>query len=370
MFTEQEKRLIKKYCLLPRVSIAFLIMALLIGFVWILLVMINDMVFKGDFYMLGLYAYLGVTIVYTVAFIVCFLIPRIGMRKEKWKQIVKKANVAMSNNDYSSKISATLGTRAAGALLNMSDDNNVNKAGDALNAMAAVGTVATVSQMTNEISKNAKLVASVSGVEIPKAKKYIISIILLPILLLTLVYIPQYMTSKQNTDAGIALASKSVYALQTSLKQDCDHVSIDDPKEEYSDNGYQVTGYLYDYEEPHNAYISVTVGNDGLINDVRYSVGIDLQVSKEKNLKKAELDLLKLNVMMNDSGVKALSYDLLEEYTLPEEFQSQFKSISYYEDLSFQKDENMSVNYMTDSEEEYDEYSESYIYISIKSDKS
>lgn len=369
MFTEQEKRLIKKYCLLPKASITFLIMALLMGFVWILLVMINDMVFNGDFYMLGLCTYLGVTVVYTVAFIVCFFIPRIGMRKEKWQQIVKKANVAMSNKDYSSKISAALGARAAGALLNMSDDTDVNKAGDAFNALAAVGTVATVTQMTSEISKNAKLVASVCGVEIPKAKKYIISIILLPVLLLTVVYIPQFMTSKQNADAEIALASKSVYALQTALNQDCDHVSIDDPKEDYSSNGYQVTGYLYDYEEPHNAYISVTVGNDGLINDVRYSVDIDLQASKEENLKKAELDLLKLNVMMNDSGVKALSYDLLEEYTLPEEFQSQFKTISYYEDLDFQKDENVSIDYMTDSKEEYDEYSESYIYISIKADK-
>ncbi len=197
-----------------------------------------------------------------------------------------------------------------------------------------------------------------------------ISIILLPILLLTLVYIPQFMASKQNMDAGIALASKSVYALQTALKQECNHVSIDDPKEDYSDNGYQVTGYLYDYEEPYNAYISVTVGNDGLINDVRYSVGIDLQASKEENLKKAELDLLKLNVMMNDSGVRALSYDLLEEYIIPKEFQSQFKAISYYEDLSFQKDENISVNYMTESEEDYDEYSKSYIYIGIKADKS
>ena len=318
MFNEEEKRLIKKYCLLPKLSIAFLIMALLIGFVWILFVMINDMVFNGTFYMLGLYTFLGIAIIYTIAFIICKMIPQMGMRKEKWQEIVKKANVFMSNNDYSS-----------------------------------------------DISENAKLVAAICGIEIPKAKKYILSIILLPILLLTIVFIPQYMSSKQNADANIVLASKSVYALQTSLQQECDHVSIDDPKEDYNDSGYQVTGYLYDYNEPYNSYIVVTVGNDGLINDVRYSIDVNLDASKEENLIKAESDLTKLNGMMNNSGVKAQSYDLLQEYTLPKDFQSQFNTISYYEDLNFQKNEHVSIDYMTDSKEDYDEYSDSYIYISI-----
>lgn len=368
MLTEQEKRRIKRYCVLPAAATACLVVALLIGFVWVVLVMINDMVFNGDFYMLGLYAYLGVAAGYTAAFLACFLIPRMGMRKEPWQQIVKKANVVMSHYDGSAELSAAMGARAAGNLLNMSEDANVNQAGDVLHAMAAAGTVAAVAKMTGEISKNAKLVALVCGVEVPKAKKYVLPILFLPVLFLTLVYIPQYAASKQNMDAGIALASESVYALQTALQQGCDHVSVDDPQEEYRDKGYEVTGYLYDYEEPHNAYLSVTVGNDGQIKDVRYSVDIDIQASKEENLKKAEGDLLKLHGMLKASGVKAQSDSLLAECTLPEAFQAQFEAGSYYEDLWFQKDESTSIDYMTESQEAYDPYSQSLIYITIKAD--
>lgn len=366
MLTEQEKKLIRKYCLLPSLAKACLAMALLIGIVWILLVMISDIVFNGTPYMMGLYTYLAIVAIYTVAFIICFLIPRIGMRKEKWKQLSAKANVVLSNKDYSSQITAILGTKAAGYLLNQSEHSHVNKAGDALNALAAVGSLVTVAQMTNELSNNAKLMANVFGIEIPKPGKYVLSIVLLPIFLLTAVYIPQFILSKQNMDSEAAMASKSVYALQQSLQQDCDHVYIDDPKEAYNSNGYQVTGYLYDYNTPLNSYISITVGNDGLINDIRYSIDIDIQLSKEENLETAKLDILKLNVMMNDSNVKAVSDELLEEYTLPEDFIAQFKKISYYENLIFRKNDTVSVDYMTNTKEEYDEYSESYIYFSIE----
>ena len=362
MINDGEKKLIRKYCLLPVVAKACLAMALLIGFVWIPLVMIDNMVFNGNSYMLGLYIYLGIAAVYTIAFTVCFLIPRIGMRKEKWQKITEKANIELSDKDYSAQIALTLGAKATGHLFKMRGNSH----GKVFDALAGVGALITVTQMTNELHKNAKLVAIVCGVEIPKARKYIVSIFLLPILLLIAVYIPQFILSKQNADAGIALASKSVYALEASFKQDCDHVYIDDPQEGYKDYGYRVTGYLYSWEEPYNSYISVTVENDGLIREVIYCVDIDIQAEKEENLKKAELDLLKLNVMMNDSHVKAASYDLLEEYSLPEEFISRFQNISYYENLRFQKDDQVSIHYTTEPEEEYDEDSESYIYFIIE----
>ena len=51
---EQEERLIRRYCLYSVAAKAFLAVALLIGALWGLLVMINDMVFNGDFYFWGL----------------------------------------------------------------------------------------------------------------------------------------------------------------------------------------------------------------------------------------------------------------------------------------------------------------------------
>lgn len=365
MLNRQEEKLIKKYCTFPTLSKVYLAMSLLIGGLWIVLVMINDLVFNGEFYMLGLGTYLGIVCVYLVLFGVCFLAPRIGMKKERWQKILQKAGAQMSETDYSAQMAAVLGARGAGHLLKNAESAGARRAGEALDAAAAVGSLVTVTQMTNETEKNARRIAEIFKVEVPKVKKQVAAIILLPVFLLTAVYVPAFFEAKQNTDAGIALAAKSVYALQTALQQDCDHVSIDDPKNRYKDRGYQVTGYLYGYEEPYNAYLSAVVGNDGVIREVRYSVGIDIQAGKEENLEKAKLDLLKLNVMLNDSGVDALSQEMMEEYTLPEEFAEQFRETSYYEGLRFEQSENMTVYYMTDTQEEYDEYSESYIYISI-----
>ena len=366
MFGEQEKKLIKRYCLLPVVAKAFLVVALLIGIVWGLLVMINDMVFNGGFYMLGIYTYLGIVVIYVIVFIVCFSIPRMGMKKEKWQQIIEKANIEMSKKDYSSQIAAVLGAKGISRLLSMSDNPKANQAGDVMDVLSAAGALITVTQMTNELSNNARLAAAVCGVKIPKARKHILLIVFLPIILLIAVYIPQYISSKQITDRQAEVAAKSVYALRSALEEDCDRVSINDPKEGYRSGGYQVTGYLYDYDNPRNAYIYITVGNDGVINEVNYCVDVDIQADKEENLEKAELDILKLNVMMNDSDVKAASNELLEEYTLPEEFKTQFQETSYYDSFIYRKSETVSVNYMTDPEDEYDEYSESSIYLSVE----
>lgn len=365
MFSEQEKKLIKRYCLLPALTKAFLVVALLIGVVWLLLVMINDMVFNGDYYMPGICMYLGIVAVYVIAFIVCFYIPRIGMKKEKWQRIIEKSHIEMSSKDYSSQIAAALGVRAVSRFMNMSDNPKVNKAGDAMDVLSAAGTLITVTQMTNELRNNARLAAAVGGVRIPKAWKYILLIVFLPIILLIAVYIPQYISSKQITDQQIETAAESVYALRSALEKDCDHVYINDPKAGYRSGGYRVTGYLYSYDDPSNTYIYITVGNDGLINEVDYCADIDVQAAKDENLEKAERDILKLNVMMNDSEVKAVSYELLEECTLPEEFKTQFQETSYYEGFIYQESETVSVDYMTDSEDEYDEYSDLRIYFSI-----
>lgn len=366
MINEEEKKLIRKYCLLPSLAKVCLAMVIPIGIVWLVLVMMNDIVFQADLYMWGLCCYLAIVAIYTVGFILCLTITRRGMRKEKWKKLAKKAQVELSRKDYSGQIAMTMGTKSAGHLLGMSDSSGAKKAGKVFEALAAVSSLATVIQMANEIRKNAILIAGVFAVDIPKVKKYMIPIILLPVIFLTAVYIPHFIAAKENADAGIAVASKSVYALQDSLQQDCDHVSIDDPKEKYRSNGYSVTGYLYSYEEPYNSYISVTVENDGLISQVRYCVDVDIQAGKDENLQKAEQDLLKLNVMLNDAHVKAQAHVLLKEYVLPENFKEQFSAGSYYEDFSFRKDEKVSINYMTDSEEEYDEYSQACIYFSIE----
>lgn len=240
------------------------------------------------------------------------------------------------------------------------------KGGDVIEALPVMGPPVTPSELTNALNRDAGLAADICGVRIPKARKYVLPIVLFLVILLIAVYIPQYISSRQKTDQQIAIASRSVYELQASLEKGCDYVNMSDPKERYRSGGYQVNGYLYSYDEPYGSYINVTIENDGVIREVDYCIGIDIQADKEENLKKAETDIRKLNVMLKDSNVKASSAELLEDCTLLEEFETQFQESSYYECFLSRKNETTSVNYMTDPEEQYDEYSESDIYFSIE----
>ncbi|MCD8116813.1 MAG: hypothetical protein LUE21_06820 [Oscillospiraceae bacterium] len=367
MLTEKEKRIIRRYCLLPALGAAFLCMAMLIGAVLILLCMVNDLVFYGDFYSLGLYTYLAIAAVYTVAFIFCFLIPRIGMGKQKWKEISRKANASLNSRDFAPQVSAALGIGAAGSLLSQSQNPKANRAVAAMKGLAAAGAAAAAVDMAGEMSRNARLTAEVCGVQIPRAKNYVTAVVLLPILLLTAVYIPHFVAARQRMEAEIAVASESVYALQAALQEGCDRVYADDPREEYDSGGYRVSGYLYGYDSPLTSYIYVIIDNEGFVSEVSYAIDLDIQEDKEESILKAETELAALHQLLNSAGLPARAEELLADYALPEAFISQFMAGSYYESITYAKSDNTWIYYMTDSEDEYDEYSSSYIYVSIDS---
>ncbi|MCC8357536.1 MAG: hypothetical protein LJU34_06815 [Oscillospiraceae bacterium] len=367
MLTEKETRIIRRYCLLPALGTACLLMAMLIGAVWILLCMVNDLVFYGDFYSLGLYTYLAIAAVYTVAFIVCFLVPRIGMGKEAWTEITGKAKVSLNSGDYAPQVSAVLGAGAAGSLLSQSQSPKANRVGAVMKGLAAAGTAATAADIAGEMGRNARLTAEVCGVRVPRTKNYVTAVVLLPILLLTAVYIPHFIAARRTMEAEIAVASESVYALQAALQEGCDHVHADDPREEYDSGGYRVSGYLYSSDSPLTSYIYVLIDNEGFISEVNYAIDLDIQGDKEENILKTAAELATLNRMLNSAGLSARAEELLGEYTLPEEFISQFMAGSYYESITYVKSDNTWIYYMTDSEDEYDEYSSSYIYVSIDS---
>lgn len=370
MLDEGQKQLVKKYCLYPSLSLAFLIVSLTIGFLWIILNMLGDLVFNSiRFYTAGLWTYIGIVVVYLVFFIYCFLYTKIGMRKEKWTKIVNHADLKLANKDYSKSISLLLGTRGASTLLDMSDNKSLKNTSDALDAISAIGSVAMVASMTNELSSNAKTVARVFDIEIPKAKKYVLSIVLIPVILLIATYVPHFIFSANNANNQALISSKSIYALQSSFETDCVNVRINDPLEKYNSHGYDVAGYLYDYDEAYNSSINVSVNNEGLIEKVIYNVDIDITKSKEENLEKAKVDILKLNVMLNDANVKALSSDLLEEYELPKDFCDKFIEGSYYKKINYSINENVDVDYFTERKDDYDKYSSSYIYFTIKEPK-
>lgn len=76
MLTEREEKLIKRYCIYPKLAMTGVIMALALGVPYVLLEMIDDLAFHDDRAVFwGLYVYIGFVILYMVLFCWCALAP-------------------------------------------------------------------------------------------------------------------------------------------------------------------------------------------------------------------------------------------------------------------------------------------------------
>ena len=132
MLTEREEKLIKRYCIYPKLAMTGVIMALALGVPYILLEMIDDLAFHNDRAVFwGLYVYIGFVILYMVLFCWCALVPRFGMRREEWRELQRRADVRQSQTDYSGAVAGSLGMSAAGRLMRKSENKAVRGAGAA-----------------------------------------------------------------------------------------------------------------------------------------------------------------------------------------------------------------------------------------------
>ena len=84
MLTEHEEKLIQRYYIYPKIAITAVIMALALGVPFILLEMIDDLVFHDEEVIFwGLYVYLGFAALYLILFCYCTLRAKLGMRKDR-----------------------------------------------------------------------------------------------------------------------------------------------------------------------------------------------------------------------------------------------------------------------------------------------
>ena len=110
---------------------------------------------------------------------------------------------------------------------------------------------------------------------------------------------------------------------------------------------------------------------DVTLRDFRNFESLDLSLAPEENLARAERDFASLSEMVAGLDVPVAADGLLAaEPTFPEEFVEQFGAGSYYDDLIVRFDAasglSGTVSYETDPEEEYDEYSSPYVYLTFE----
>lgn len=216
------------------------------------------------------------------------------------------------------------------------------------------------------VKRDAVRMAEIYQIKVPRAKKYVWLMVLVPVLLLTAVFLPEYAASKSASDLDQERAAVVVYEIRDELEGECAIVIIDDPAEEYRASGYHVLGQLNERENKDHSNISLYVGNDGLIKEVNYVLSIDIQATKEENLERVQQNIKRLHSLLVNSGANASDTRLLELPKPPAGFVEQFVDSSYYEGINIHDESaNCSAAYLTDPEDVNNEHDSFCFYLEM-----
>lgn len=372
--SEQEKKRIQRYCVYPKIALAALIMAFVACLLMLPLQMISDIAFhQKEFQAAGIYTAITLTAIELAIFCYCALAPRFGMRGKQWKELQSQLAVAQTNKDRSAEVASVLAAQAAGRLLKDSDNDAAHNLGGAAEIAGAVGAVATAADVLAETSSNAKAMANAYGVTIPSAKKQIIALIVVPVIVLLGAYIPQYIQGSSELQARKAAAAEQLAIAQDALEPVCERIAADDPYESYHDYGYRIIGYLRDNDfGSQAAYVYLSFDADGTLTDVDYTSQIDPEASFEDNLARVEQDIATLCAPLNGLDIPVAAPGLLMPCSLSDEFKQAFLAGSLYEGISIKTEDESIKSYYTfdtEPEEEFDEYTHPEISLMLSAKK-
>lgn len=372
--SEQEKKRIQRYCIYPKIAFAALVMAFVACLLMLPLQMINDIAFhQKEFQPAGIYTAIALTAIELAIFCYCALAPRFGMQGKQWKELQSRLAVAQTNKDRSAEVAGALAAQAAGRLLKDSDNDVARNLGGAAEIAGAVGAVATAADVLAETSSNAKAMANAYGVTIPSAKKQIIALIVVPVIVLLGAYIPQYIQGSSELQARKAAAAEQLAIAQDALGPVCERIAADDPYESYHDYGYRIIGYLRDNDfGSQAAYVYLSFDADGTLTDVDYTSQIDPEASFEDNLARVEQDIATLCAPLNGLDIPVAAPGLLMPCSLSDEFKQAFLAGSLYEGISIKTEDESIKSYCTfgtEPEEEFDEYTHPEISLMLSAKK-
>lgn len=365
--TKAQIRKIRRYYTWPVTAVAFFAAGLFAGLMGILLSMVGSVFFHisgtDD---RSFMACITVMLVGMALFLFQTIAVIFGARGKKWRQILEQAHADEVRGDYSAHLSLSLGLSSAGRLMSHSDNEKTRTAGDVATAIGGIIGLAAIVGMLMDTRKNARAVAEIEGIRLPSVKWQVVGIVLIPVVLLTAASIPAFIRSVERTKAEAETAWVTVQKLETVFEAHCDSTYGNDPRENYQEYGYGVSGRRF-HENDVESYILVTVNNQGLVEDVTYACDVDLNITPEENLAQAAEDIGFFHELLVSGGVEFSEENLTLLPQFSEAFTRSFCDGSYYENCREEiEDQGITFWYHTEPEEEFDEYSEPYFYITIE----
>lgn len=260
----------------------------------------------------------------------------------------------------------------AGRLVDTLDNDDLDALSAGLEiagaAMSAYGLFDTMRRM----SRAAAAVARAHGMELPGLGRTRLLVIGLPLLLLTLAFVPRFVDSAAQSTASQEASARTIRAFNAALEPVCSYTLADDPLEHRQDSGYRVSGNITDEDGDIVASVSVETDESGAVDSVVYNADVDIARTPEENLAFAEEIFTRFHkaiasVDVEAEGIELLDTGLANAPVLPEQFRQAFLAGDYYTDLDTDLDDIGTLRawalFDTEPEEEFDEYTNASISI-------
>lgn len=365
MLDARDAKLIKKYYLLPKAAWYSLAALFLTGGVAILLVMIDNIgLGSSGFGDMQAIAMAVLMVIEGAACIAFGIAARRGLGSERWQELEREAMGANADIDSNPALAGGIGMAAAGRLVDTLDNDDLDALSTGLEvagaAMATYGFFDTMRRM----SKAAAAVAHVHGLELPGLDRTRLLVMGLPLLLLTLAFVPRFMDSAALASASQEASTRTIQAFDTALEPVCGYTLADEPLEHRQDSGYRVSGNITDEND---AVASVAIETDelGTVDSVAYNADVDIARTPEENLAFAEECFARFHealasVDIEAEGIELLDAGLVQKPVLPEEFRQAFLTGDYYTALDVDLDDTGTLRawalFDTEPQAEFDEY--------------
>lgn len=362
MFSDDEKRAIRRLYLWPKLGTYFLF-SLFPGLaVWIACIAVDDAILKSQgVYPLGLYSLLPFVFVYVALCLVFSIGTRMMANRPAWRSVERKVFGEAADTPLPGELYAGIGTSAAGRLMDSRDGGT--PAGEALQVVGSALGFIGFWHLMRAFHQAARIAAEKGGVRLPSLGAWRAAVVLVPVLMFAAIFAPRLVSSAQASSEARAEAAERVSAIEAAFEGGgCAYVSADDPAQRQTSYGYSVYGYLDDLDEPQVSYVCVDTDASGDLKEISYHADIDVALSPEENLAVVQADFDRLAGML--SGLD------MPSPTLPAEFTEEFLAGTYYDDVSvYEGTENgltVYAHFATDPEEEFDEDSDTYVFLSIE----
>lgn len=377
MFTDSDVKLVRRLYLWPKLGVYFLFAIFPTLAAWVILIMIDDIALESrGAYDAGLFALIPIVVIYLVVSMVLLVRARGLASSDEWAAVERTALTPAVDASTPGELYAALGLGAAGRLTETVGEAQGNKGLEGLGETAQVAAGALglfgIWQLMRSLHNAARRIAEGYHLSMPALAPRRLAVFLAPLIALVIIFIPRFAESSSVMSQAQQATADTIDAVVAAFEDGgCGYVSADDPQEGYQSYGYRVFGYTLDISDPETSSLCVSINEDGVVESLGYHTDFDLSLTPQENLARAERDFAQLSGMVAGLDVPVVTDDLFAaEPVFPEEFVERFAAGSYYDDLIVRFDAASglrgTVSYETDPEEEYDEYSSSYVYLTFE----